>query len=322
MGSKAFERKITLGLKILSGHYAGGVSKIDMSALPSTHGDEVPWGTLKFEGLVNSAISALATADFFKFLTSWNVSVISLMSDAVALDFILRMTRDWERRDNPAPGSGSYRAYQKSGVVLFDQLVLEYVRGDWSGSSDARVKRHLSTPQPEVLEPAPPESWGALIKEAVDEGKIRERAYTEKLDRRVVCLLYYRNAIRQMIGPENRSETIHVDHIIPKTLYDQEHDVALKRTMHHIANLALLPSDVHRDKSGRRLRELQSEFVKQSVAKYEDVPVKDFDSYSEVASAPALAELRGPLITHDMTTERERLLKDPEGFSYQAPAPS
>jgi hypothetical protein len=318
MSTAGFERRVTLGFKILSGYYSNGITKIDLENLPQLANP--PWGSLDFENLVNGAMSSLSSFDHFKLVKSWNTSIVALTSDAVAIDFLLRVTKDWELRDRPRSG-GSLNAFRKNAVVLLDRLFLEYVRGDWGSASDHTIREHMEefTSAPINLEPYPKPIWQGLIQEIVETGTILGRPYTKNVDRRVTALLYYRNVVRQFLGPDSPSISIHVDHVIPQTLYEPETNEMLKRTENHIGNLALLPGPENLDKSGRRLREVESVVTRQKIERYEDIPEERFGEFSEVAAAPVLIAFRGELLKHDLIDQRDRCVRDPAGYQYQPP---
>ncbi len=52
MKPKELEKKITLGFKILSGYYQGGISREDISKLGDL--DSIQWGTKELENTFNT----------------------------------------------------------------------------------------------------------------------------------------------------------------------------------------------------------------------------------------------------------------------------
>lgn len=149
-----------------------------------------------------------------------------------------------------------------------------------------------------------PDRWEQLINSVLDQGRINDQPYTGRVDARIVTLLCYRNVILNRLGPGNPTVAIHVDHIVPRTQFETETNDAVKANMHHIANLALLPQKENQQKSGRLLDQITDRYLRDSIAKYEDVPIEDFPRFATSASSVDLRELRGAILRSDFTERR------------------
>ena len=313
MDSKTFERNVTLGFKLLAGHYQGAITKDAIADLPRKSERRIPWGTLEFETAVNEVGVELGATDVFRYWRSWNLSLIEATSDAVAINFVLLVAHDWLRKGRPRRGSGQHDAFVKNAVTLLDRSIFEYVSGLWGGSGDSRIASNMeaakSSPAnwPAVTE----ERWQALLEEVIDRGELRGQAYTGKLDPRVVLLHYYRQVVLLRQGPNSPKNRVHADHIIPRKLFESEGDTQVRQNMNHITNIALLPADENVEKSGKRLVEIQSPWIMDQVAKFSDIHVTDFVAYSNTANSAALRAHRGPILKADLTQRRAALVADP-----------
>lgn len=307
LGNK-FERRVTLGFQLMAGYYLNKIARVVFDELGKKN--DIPWGECELEDDLTAAGQHLATHPHFKFWRSWSTPLLSAMSAAVALNFILVMTKDWVRKDRPTTGVGKFAQFQKNGIILLDRSIFEYVTGRWSGSGDSKIAQNLSdlSNAPDVFTPVPAESWTRLIEDVVDKGMIENSDYTSKLDSRVKLLLHYYYVLRPVQRPEAQY-TVDVDHIIPQALFTDALDEELRRNRHHITNLSYLPFDDNRSKGAQRLDQITDEWLEQQIEKYAEIPGPQFADFSGPHASAALKALRGPLLKAVLINKRQALIE-------------
>jgi hypothetical protein len=313
--AKQFERKVTLGFKILSGYYQQKLMKSHVASLPADA--SVAWDGLSLEDAMTKSQAKLKEHWFFTYLAAWGFSFAASLSDAVALDFLLECTMDWNRKGAPMVAGHQLSSFRKNAIQLFDRVLLEYLTDVWRGSSDSRVARNLdrlmSRAAGAVVQPVAESDWSALI-DQVMEGELGGRSYLGRQDPRMRLLLTYASVIMKL-RPDDALAGSQVDHIIPQKLFKQESDATLSNLKHHIGNLELLPDKINTFKSDERLKDLSITNVVDGVEKFSRVRRESFPTYSNVAAVPQLIELRGAMLRQVLTIDRTRLLADPDEFS-------
>ena len=271
---RRFERRITLGFQLMAGWYRGKIAKNVVETLPKDV-KAIPWGTAEFDGLMNDSIRFALDQDQFRYWSRWGLSIIDLMSDAVALDFILVLANDWERKGTPRVAGAQFGAYQRNARVLLDRLVHDYCVGKWRGSSNSRIASEIDALQKgdaPAFEPVPEEDWVRLANELVDEGTIAGAQYANRPgpDPRMRLLLGYMNVVTRLWPSVEEDAGQELDHIIPASEFAAVPDTSPVKSMkNHIVNLALLPKSVNNSKSNRKLADVQSDADQELIAQYE-----------------------------------------------------
>jgi hypothetical protein len=300
-----FEKRITLGFKLMAGYHRGEISRDATEKLASD--ESIPWGSTGLERDINRMMEVVMQDDLFKFSESWRISIMDQTSDAVAINFLLVLLKDWERKGKPvAPGAASTRLFLKNARILLDRSVYEYITKQWRGSSDSRIAGNLSAlgTQNPLLERIPDERWTSLIQEVVDRGSIEGRSYLLSTDRSIRLLLLYMYVVAEVDGPTEPNAGYDLDHIIPQSAFEAHGDLAIEPFKNHVTNLALLPHRQNITKSDRPLREINEPWLRRQVLKYEGITETDYPRYSAVDQFDALRAFRGPLIVEALTTTR------------------
>lgn len=306
-----FETSMTIGFKILSGYYSGGISKDDVEALGRV--DEVPWGTCNFENKLNEMTRLIEDATTIQFWSDWENSLENLTSVAVALNYLLCMIEYWDHRGNPSTtNSSALSQFQQKGVICLDRMIYEYITGQWRGSSDSRIASNLSDigSGNAVFEPVSSDRWAQLMTEVLEDGRIEGRSYLEKksVDKRVKLLLRYYYVLSHEGAPRGPDVQIDVDHIIPTAAFEASSRNDLERYRNHMANLALLPSKPNINKGDQFLNELSDNWLISEVERYTGIDRSDFGSFSTVMDIEDLIEMRsGEIMTTFTDTRREIL---------------
>lgn len=303
MAGADFDRRITMGFKLLSGFYGGAISKPDLEVLGSNA--DVEWANPRFERLAGEVSSALQNIGLFSTWKSWGFSLANLASDAVAMNFLLLVTKDWELRGRPTAGGAPRDRFQKNARILLDRMVYEYVVGRWRGSSDSRIARNLErfpTDISVVWDPVDQAEWDALIDEAVDQGTIAGDPYYESgPSGPVKLLLLYFYCLKGLTGPGKK---IDVDHIVPQRKFGSltaDEQKKFGSLMNNICNLAFLPRGDNIVKRDRTLCEIEKietpaderDWLLEQISKFTNIPKSDFTKFCDAASVITLQELRG-----------------------------
>jgi len=312
--TRAFERRVTLGFKILAGWYTGVINKDAIDQLPAAGANltpPLPWGSLQMEQVMVEAMTRAFEQPMLRVWHDWRLSLADNLGDAVALNFLLILTRDYVRKGRPSAGADLLR-YRKNARTELDRLVFEYVTGVWRGSGDSRIAsnlKRLGTADP-LLAPVPSAEWKLLVEGVVDRGEIRGLPYTTGVDRRITLLLLYRNVVcglkRIKPGVVN-DESIHIDHIVPQELFSLA-SAEQATYQNHIVNLSPLPGRLNLLKRNRTLVEIDDAPMQAEVAAYELIPEEAVSSVSTLYGLETLAEVRGDRLKADLTTHRQHVL--------------
>jgi hypothetical protein len=239
--------------------------------------------------------------------------MIEIMSDAIAINFLLMMAKDWQRKGKPENKSSlEHKKLRKNAVILLDRSVYEYVTKKWRGSSDSRIATNLKTmsAMPDLFEPIPHEAWDKLIEEVIEEGKIEAVFYATGNDKRIKLLLCYYYCIECIGGP--KSDPLYagtdLDHIIPKTQFESSPRADLRPYAHNIINQALLPRKQNISKSDDRLDQISDGWMIRQIEKYEEITQGDFPKYSDVTQVLDLKEYRGKKLRKALCVDRKNMI--------------
>lgn len=300
-----FEKRVTLGFKLMAGYYSGEISRDSIERLATN--EEVPWGSIQLEESINRMVSTILQDDQFKFWESWHTSIMDQTSDAVAINFILLLLKDWERKGRPTnPNAAQTRLFLKNARILLDRSVYEYVTKQWRGSSDSRIASNLTAldGQGQLFEKVADDRWASLVNEVLERGAIEGRSYLLGVDRSIRLLLLYMYVVTEVDGPTEPNSSYDVDHIIPQAAFEAGGEPALEPFKNHIVNLALLPRRQNMNKSDRPLCDLAEPWLKRQVVKYEGIQESEFALYSAAEQFAALRTYRSPRILEALTTTR------------------
>jgi len=318
------EKRLTLGFKLMTGYYMKSISKIKMEDLADN--DSIPWGAVDLEEEINRMLKNLSNEDFFKFLNTWpsrhGFTLKSVMSEAIAINFLLIMLKDWEKKDKPTtPSSTKQKKFRKNAIILFDRLVYEYLMSRWKGSSDSRISRNLvnvendSDYTDELFKPIASKDWKRLVDEIIDKGELNGETYVEddtQAKNVAKVLLWYYYSLSNINGPDDPTVIgIDVDHIIPKNAFASVTDEDVKNKMNNIINLAYLPKIENIAKSNKCLKEIsssESPWLVSQIEKYEDIDEAQFPDFSEPSDAGELLRVRGEKIKAGLIDQRNRII--------------
>jgi len=309
---RKLEKKITLGFKILSGHYTNGITKKHISTLAED--ERIPWGQTTLEDDINKMGNIILRNHNMKFWNSWSISMMEAMSDAIAINYTLVMVRDWINKDRPEnPLSTKYVNFQKNSIILLDKSIYEYITRQWRGSSDSKILNNLDRigNQDMLFQPVNQKDWDSLIDEIIENNTIAGESYLNGVDKRIKLLLYYYYVINNIAGPSTSDPNyngIDIDHIIPQSLFDREHHEDIRELKNHICNLALLPKGVNISKTNAILKFIDNPWLIHQIETYEQIKQEDFEKYSSVDKINELIRYRGNLIKNAIKINRKDII--------------
>lgn len=295
--------EISLGFKLLSAVYQGGISGKHVIDLEKN--ESIKWNS-DIDALIDSfnvIFNILLQDKFFKYFQSWKKPVTNLLGKAIALEFATILWLDWQDKGKPRYSeSGDMKALRRDARILFDRLVFEYATKTWRGSGDSKMSNDIKNWKSRII-PVPESDWKNFIDGACN-GVYNGQPTTGKL----LCpvLYYYYIIIEQ--PPTNQIDTsFDVDHIIPQEIFSGNSaiDQLFKDSL---VNLALLPTRDNISKKSKRLNELTDGWLKNQIAEYTGIEEKDFQKYSNVTCLPELREQRKELFTTAFGKNRESKL--------------
>ena len=226
-------------------------------------------------------LSVLLGNAFFKSLLSWGRPLTLLVGIAPSLEFLAILRKFWKQLETE-PGDCE-KKFIRGAICLLDRLILEHARGEWKGSSDSKMSKHLKGNWTERVALLAKNEWEEYLAKACG-------PTIEDYKKQGAVLYYF--AILQGKTPDNLAEIGYdIDHIIPQKEFSQlvegvGVDVGL---MDSLGNVSLLPRKKNESKGEKKLNELSDE-LKSLVAKYADINISDFGKYSNVKNIAELVD--------------------------------
>lgn len=302
-----FEKELTYGFKILSGIYVGGVKKESIEELSKA---PLNWSS-DIENLIydfQNMFKLILSFDYFKYMKSWNTTIMELTSDAIALDFIIIAYKDWCRKGKPI-GDTRAKQFQKNCFILWDRLIFEYINKQWRGSSDQKIANNIVAlkNEPDLFVPIHTDKWKSML-----EDQIFEYNSIETIDISMAMmkpLLYHFYCFMKMQGPDT-SYDIEIDHIIPQTLFNESSIPRKDIIQNNLLNLGLLPKDENVAKSNKKLILIDSQWLKDQIVKYEFIEEEKFNEYSNVNNYQKMFDERALTFLDAYTTKRSDILNN------------
>ena len=303
------DNKFTVGFKLMSGYYLGGISKSKMSELADEiNADIVQWNLPEIEKTMEELSKALNHDKFFRMVSGWykdkwNNSLMNMTTDAVAYNFFFNTAKDWKAKDKPSLGSKSYGEFIKNAIKLFDRSIYEYVTNAWAGSSDSKLTTNLND-QNYIGTSIDEKRWADLIDEMINSLTILGNKYTDKFDKpRMKALLYYSYLLRGIERPDG-DKIFEVDHIIPQNSFTEGSEYY--KHMNAIYNLEFLPSSSNSIKKENPLSMVTDQRTVLDVEKYSDIKKDFFKNCSNPDDYENLIDIRKDIFTRTFTHYRKR----------------
>ncbi|MFI3171701.1 MAG: DUF262 domain-containing protein [Eubacteriales bacterium] len=284
-------KRMSLGFKLLSAIYLGGITNNDVTMLENTKKVNIDWN-VDIDKLVqelNIVIDVISDASYFRYFAQWNKSIMSVTTHAVAQEFITIMYRRWKELGKPNKanaGSGSVLA--KEAVVLYDKLVYEYSVRLWKGSSDSRLARDLKNIS-ERLSPIKTEQWISLIEE-LSSGTYNG---TEVKVDAVKALIYHYCSIKEFQPVVKDLDTIYeIDHIVAQNIFNKSQDMINMNLKNSITNLSPLPKSKNIEKLDKPLKMLTDVWLKREIKRYTGFNDDDLIEFSNINNIEKMRDKR------------------------------
>ena len=276
-----FEKKLTLGFKIFAGVFQKGITKVDIESLGKN--DSINWDA-ESEQLLRDLVNMMhiiSHISYFSFLKSWKTSIMEMTSDTIALDFLLESYFDWKRKGKPMGNSAQTAMFQKNCIILLDRLIYQYINLQWRGSSDSKVARNLNAflqqgTLPDIFVPISRNEWEITLNRIKDDLCIGDN--NDISISSMKPLLYHAYCLMNISGPDSQYE-IEIDHIIPQSIFKQSALAKKDLIQNSLYNLGLLPKKENVSKGADRLKNIDDEWLKDQITKYEFIPQNKFDNY-------------------------------------------
>lgn len=276
---------VTLGFKTLSSIFLGGMSAKVVNELEKRRDISWNFGIDKLADDVNKICNIFLCCDFFRYLQSWKKPIQKLMGNAIVLEFLAIIYKDWKEKGMPTAGA-KMTAIERDAKVLFDRLVFEYATGAWRGSGDSKMANHIANWKERII-PVSTDAWKILI-EGACKGEYNGQPIVLK---HLTPILYYSYVLRNCSPLTIVNTEYEVDHIIPQAKFVDNSNVD-KKLKDSLINIALLPKKDNISKKDKELREITTSWLKQSITNYTAIQECDFEKYSDIANINDMKELR------------------------------
>ena len=271
--------QVTLGFKLLSSIYQGGMSAKHVASLENNQ--NINWNQNIDELIydINNICQVLSNHNFFKYLGSWKRPIAKLMGAAIVLEFITIVYKDWHDKSCPIAASASSKAFQRDAIILFDRLVYEYATGIWRGSGDSKMAAHITNWKTR-LTPIETTQWEKLLTDACS-GQYNGQQIAIK---QLIPILYYRYTLEKKIPHVvDEDVTFDIDHIIPQAKFSNN-NLVNSLMKDSLANLAILPSKDNKSKNDKALNEITDPWLKKQIIEFSGIKEQDFDKYSDITN--------------------------------------
>ena len=303
-----FDKKLTLGFKLLSGICENGIKKENIEKLATDPDINWEFGIERIISDLKKVIETIEAYPYFHFLKGWKSSIMELTSEAIALDFILISYLDWKRKGKPSGSNMQTKIFQKNCFITWDRLIYEYACRFWRGSSDSTIANNISAlnNKPELFEPIKKDEWKKLLNE------IHSRSEILGTDVSILTLkpiLYHMYCLRTISAPDTKY-AIEVDHIIPQALFNASSIERKKIVQDNLFNLGLLPKDENVSKSDKPLKLIGDSWLKSQIKIYEFIEKSDFDKFSDVSNYKDLFKKRKKYFDEAFDKYRDKLINN------------
>lgn len=277
-----FEKELTIGFQLMAGIYERSITKDSIERL--SRNPNINWEIdyEKFIRDLTQMLKLIQTGDYFKYLKSWNTSIHELTSLGCALNFILVAYGHWEALGKPIGNDSNAKIFMKNCFILWDKLIYEYANRLWSGSMDSKISKYLEKldNKENVFEPISSGKWAQLLSDIYNDSKIGDSEI--KLDL-MKPLLYHFYCLSRISGPDSEY-SIEIDHILPQSKFLESQLTNKNIIKDSLFNLGLLPKDENVSKGNHTLRQIESEWLKNEIYKYEQIPIDKFEYYSNISN--------------------------------------
>lgn len=301
---ESFASQTTLGFKLFSSIFIGGISSISVSSIETKPLDSF-WET-EFEQFItdlNNLCDLLEDHDYFKCMKKWGQSIMSLTSSTIALEFITIMYKEWEKIGKKRVDCSETRALRRNAISLIDKLIFEYSNKQWRGSSDSKLASDVTSIN-ERIRPKTKEEWISLL-DNLSIGTINDQPVTQNLVKPV--LFHAKYLAEEYPSVTDANVNYDLDHIYPKAIFSNNANVN-SNLKDSLCNLEILSSKANKEKNDKKLFEISSEEVKNEISKSSGINCEKFTKYSDITNIEDLIDERLTNIKEVYNSNRNKML--------------
>lgn len=304
MANKISMDQVTLGFKLISSYFEGGMSGKCVNDLEKKN--EISWETDIDELIddINKLCEILMTTEFFQYFQAWKKPMTKLLGNAITLEFITIMLHDWIDKNRPTVCSADLKAVQRDARILFDRLVFEYSTKVWRGSGDSKMAADIKDWKNRI-QPINSEEWEKFVS-SVCYGTYNGQVVSQKA---LTPIIYYYYMLTNCSPLNMVNVSFDVDHIIPQEKF-KDNSMVDASAKDSLANLALLPKKDNIHKKSKALNEIVDPWLKNSIVTYTGITEDKFDLYSDIANICKLQDERSKLFITAFSTNRSAKLSN------------
>ncbi|MGM8885285.1 DUF262 domain-containing protein [Psychrobacter sp. 1U2] len=307
-----FKSKVTLGFKLLAAIFEGGVTKDKISNL--SRSKKINWNEIdKVLNELNTMGKFLNSSPLFQYLKDWDTTLFDLTSEAICLNFVVLIYKNWKDKDISIANSNSAQAssFMNETHALFDRMIYEYTLKQWRGSSDSKIADNINHfKNGTSLKEIGGNKWVNLLNELIDKGTIQDQEASQK---DLTGIIYYYYVLAQKSAP--KGESIEVDHIISQYHFKSSTG-SNSRKLNNLCNFCLLSQKMNNLKRNRSLNEIyhlantSADFKRlaQDLSYSTDINIDDFVRFSTAQNFDELVKFRKSYFIDAFSKNREQFL--------------
>lgn len=310
-------KKITLGFKLLSGFYSGGVKKEDINNLSGLKTNNFDWQNCNDRiDEIKAFFKLFKDNKYIRCLYSWGKSLSDILGDGPTLNYLFILFRNWKNLDCPSGGTKEKNTFDKNCFILLDKMFYEYITNQWKGSSDSTIARNISefekTDGKSLIPHIEKTAWESLLKDVFENNTINKKTISKGL-----CnpLIFYYNILKDIRGEaENKGDGSwenagEVDHIIPQASWESSAINEKESIMNNVFNLALLPKKINDSKNNKHLLAIKTNStLAETISRFEEIKIDDFEKFSKIEYYTDLRSLRSELYYDAFGHKRDSIL--------------
>lgn len=294
----------TLGFKLFSAIQIGGINNKSVSSIELK---PFNWetGFETFLNELNTVCEFISGHRYFECMKAWGVTIMSIMSQAVALEFLTVIYKRWKELNEPTTDNSNGKQLKREAIYLLDKMISEYAFNYWRGSSDSKLAKHLKDIT-DRLKPITKETWLNIINQLV-EGKLNNNNVEYKS---ISPILYHSMFLNQIFPTKlSNNQTYQVDHIYPQDLFNNNDsiDLCMKDSL---ANLQILSSNTNDSKNNKRLCDITNQAMKEEIAKASNIKIEDFLKYSDIVHFQDLKMERRQFFIETFSYKRDSIIQN------------
>jgi len=300
----SFKESMSLGFRLLSAIYTGGINNTSITNLEKK---KIDWNVHidKLVNEINEIINLICNDEYFKYLQWWNQSIMSITSNTIAIEYITVLYKLWHEYGCPKKNIKQADVFIRDAIILLDKLVYEYTIRIWSGSGDSRLAVDIKNYKDRII-PIEKQAWGDLIDE-LGTGKFKGKNTSTTTLKAFIYHYYIMKKIEPIL--KNSATKYDIDHIIAQSLF-KDNKLADQDMKDCIINLALLPKGDNIEKSDKRLKDINDEWLKLQIMHMSEITDEDFETFSDLSKIKILRDKRIKLFKEAFSNNRDTLLNN------------